>query len=55
MITPEGHVKVMDFGLAKQLFPAGDVESQEQTIRASLTKTGATLGTLASDSSNELP
>ena len=54
MLTPDGHVKVMDFGLAKQLFTAGDVESQEQTITASLSKTGMTLGTLAYMSPEQL-
>ena len=47
MLTPEGHVKVMDFGLAKRLIPVEGVESQEKTLTASLTKTGTTLGTLA--------
>ncbi|MDA2925329.1 protein kinase, partial [Acidobacteria bacterium AH-259-L09] len=47
MLTPEGHVKVMDFGLAKRLVPVEGLGSQEQTISASLTKMGATLGTLA--------
>ena len=45
MITPEGHVKVMDFGLAKRL-PAEEAGRQETTLTASLTETGATLGTL---------
>ena len=53
MLTPEGHVKVMDFGLAKRLLPEG-VESQEQTITADLTKTGTTLGTLAYMSPEQL-
>ena len=47
MLTPEGHVKVMDFGLAKQLPTAETVESQEESISTSLTTSGATLGTLA--------
>ena len=54
MLTPDGHVKVMDFGLAKQLFPSKDVDSQEQAITASLTKTGMTLGTLAYMSPEQL-
>ena len=45
MLTPEGHVKVMDFGLAKRLVPAEGSDSQEDTL-SSLTATGATLGTL---------
>ena len=54
MLTSDGHVQVMDFGLAKQLFPSKDVETQEQAITASLTKTGMTLGTLAYMSPEQL-
>ena len=42
MFTADGHVKVMDFGLAKQLIHS---EDQEQSITG-MTKTGTTLGTL---------
>ena len=45
MLTPEGHVKVMDFGLAKRL-PSEETASQETTLTTGLTQTGATLGTL---------
>ncbi|MDA2928026.1 serine/threonine protein kinase, partial [Acidobacteria bacterium AH-259-G07] len=54
MLTPKGHVKVMDFGLAKRLVPAEGVGSQAETLTASLTKTGATLGTLAYMSPEQL-
>ena len=53
MLTPQGHVKVMDFGLAKQLIPTEGVGSQEQALTA-LTKTGVTLGTLAYMSPEQL-
>ena len=43
MLTPQGHVKVMDFGLAKQVTP---VEGEEQEITTALTRHGATLGTV---------
>lgn len=46
MITPEGHLKVMDFGLAKRLTPAEGLEGQEKTASRKLTATGTTLGTL---------
>ena len=45
MLTREGHVKVMDFGLAKQSEQAGG-SSQEETL-SQLTRTGTTVGTLA--------
>ncbi len=43
MLTPEGHVKVMDFGLAKRVTPT---EGQEQEITTVLTRAGSTLGTV---------
>ena len=43
MLPPQGHVKVMDFGLAKRVTPA---EGQEQEITTALTKQGSTLGTV---------
>ena len=43
MLTPDGHVKVMDFGLAKQLTsPKG----QEEEITTALTRQSTTLGTV---------
>ena len=46
MVTPEGHVKVMDFGLAKESVSAEGAGGQEQAITG-LTKTGFTVGTPA--------
>ena len=54
MLTSEGHVKVMDFGLAKRSVPDEGIKTQEQSITASLTQTGITLGTLAYMSPEQL-
>jgi len=43
MFTPEGHVKVMDFGLAKRVTPPDD---QKEEITTALTKQSSTLGTV---------
>ena len=44
MLTPQGHVKVMDFGLAKQLDPRPDAADRTQSH---LTGSGTRLGTPA--------
>jgi tetratricopeptide (TPR) repeat protein/tRNA A-37 threonylcarbamoyl transferase component Bud32 len=46
MLTPRGHVKVMDFGLAKHTVPAG-MGDLSKTLEASLTIKGTVVGTLA--------
>jgi serine/threonine-protein kinase len=44
MLTPDGHAKVMDFGLAKKVVTD---DGTEQDITSALTREGSTLGTLA--------
>ena len=51
MITPSGHAKILDFGLAKRLLSD---RGGEQDISAALTLEGATLGTLAYMSPEQL-
>ena len=51
MLTPQGHAKVMDFGLAKRM---GGMADGEQGVTATLTREGSTLGTLAYMSPEQL-
>ena len=46
MIGADGHVKVMDFGLAKRV-DGDEFESQMQGLRQTLTREGTVVGTLA--------
>ena len=42
MLIPEGHIKVMDFGLAKRVTPEGE----EEDVSTVLTQDGAAVGTV---------
>ena len=55
MLTSQGHAKVLDFGLAKQVFTAGDMDTSAQTATSDdLTGRGVTLGTLSYMSPEQL-
>ncbi len=53
MIASEGHVKVMDFGLAKQLILRSESETQEETL-STVSQSGIISGTLAYMSPEQL-
>jgi eukaryotic-like serine/threonine-protein kinase len=45
-VTPDGQAKLLDFGLAKVVLPAGEM-STDVTLDATLTRAGSTVGTVA--------
>ena len=55
MLTTQGHAKVLDFGLAKQVFTVGDMDTSADTATSDdLTGRGVTLGTLSYMSPEQL-
>jgi serine/threonine protein kinase/tetratricopeptide (TPR) repeat protein len=55
MLTTQGHAKVLDFGLAKQVFSPGDMDTSAETATSDdLTGRGVTLGTLSYMSPEQL-
>jgi serine/threonine protein kinase len=46
-LTPDGKVKVLDFGLAKALAPSGEASGGEQAVSQSLSPTLTSAGTVA--------
>lgn len=47
MITPQGHAKVMDFGLAKRILPGGEKELSRTLTQSTVTEAGAIAGTIS--------
>ena len=47
MVTPEGHAKIIDFGLAKLVEPLGDDDSDVETALRVETDPGKVMGTIS--------